>query len=507
MKRRLTIVLSLVIITVVVVAAFAAIETYKSYPTPATSNKPFYVGVTYSGNSTNEAERLIDRVKNCTNLFVLQSGQLMYNLNATEQICDYAVNSGLNIIVSYSTNSLGNILNSFLSIAPSRWGSHYLGLYFNDEPAGHMLDSKFILLNDNNTSVTVTKGADKTVTFGKQFGSGLNSTSSKYDFDISSGMITITSTPSFLSAWGTTANQNSQITNVTSEVPISRQTQTIYYPNGTISYTTEITLTYEPNGTVFNEDGQIVTDKGNISQFEPYQQVWDLNPLLNYTDAKNFFVSNLQTTLYSVGNQSYVKLYTSDYGLYWFDYAGGYDTVFAQFGWNNSRSMDIALCRGASTVQNKDWGVMVTWTYDQPPYLENASQLYSDMTLAYDNGAKYIVVFNSDGKSSGILDNDQFNAIQAFWQYAQSNPKTSVGSRDRVAYVLPDGYGYGFRGMNDSVWGLWQGDSFSNQQLTNINNAFEQYGSKLDVVFDDSSFSNHPNPYSRTIYWHGTITS
>ena len=129
------------------------------------------------------------------------------------------------------------------------------------------------------------------------------------------------------------------------------------------------------------------------------------------------------------------------------------------------------------------------------------------MTLAYDNGAKYIVVFNSDGKSSGILDNDQFNAMQAFWQYAQSNPKTSEVSRDRVAYVLPDGYGYGFRGMNDSVWGLWQGDSFSNQQLTNINNAFEQYGSKLDVVFDDSSFSNYPNLYSRIIYWNGTITS
>ena len=369
MKRAATF---FVIGVLLIIILSATIIMVKDVQTKKGPEHPFYVGVTFGGDNSADAKLLIDRVKNYTNLFVLQSGPLMYNLNDTEQICDYAVNSGLNIIVSYSTNSLGNILNSFLSIAPSRWGSHYLGLYFNDEPAGHVLDSQFILLNDNNTSVTVTRGADKTVSFGKQSGSGLNSTSSKYNFDISSGIITVTSIPAFLSAWGMTANQNRQITNGTSEVPINRQTQTTYYPNGTISYTTEITLTYEPNGTVFNEDGQIVTDKGNISQFEPYQQVWDLNPLLNYTDATNFYVSNLQTTLSSVGNQSYVKLYTSDYGLYWFDYEGGYDTVFTEFGWNNSRSMDIALCRGASTVQNKDWGVMVTWTYDKPPYLENS---------------------------------------------------------------------------------------------------------------------------------------
>ena len=60
--------------------------------------------------------------------------------------------------------------------------------------------------------------------------------------------------------------------------------------------------------------------------------------------------------------------YTSDYALYWFDYKAGYDTVFTEFGWNNSRQMDIALCRGAATVKGKDWGAIITWTYDQPPY-------------------------------------------------------------------------------------------------------------------------------------------
>jgi hypothetical protein len=370
-----------------------------------------------------------------------------------------------------------------------------------------MLDSHFILLNDNNTSATITRGVDKTISFGKQSGSGLNSTSLQYDFDVSSGIITITSTPAILSSWGATANQNNQAPNGISEVPINRQTQTIYYPNGTISYTTDMTITYEPNGTVINKNGQVVSDQGNISQFEPYQQVWDLNPLRNDTDVANLYVNNLRATLSSIGNKSYVNLFTSDYGLYWFDYEAGYNTVFTEFGWNNSRQMDIAFCRGAATAQDKDWGVMITWTYNQPPYLENATKLYADMKLAYDNDANYIVVFNSDGSNSGILDNDQFNAIRAFWQYVQSNSKTNDVSRGRVAYVLPEGYGYGFRGMNDSIWGLWEADNFSDHQLSNINSEFQQYGSKLDVIFDDPLFSFYQNPYLRAIYWNGTITS
>ena len=90
------------------------------------------------------------------------------------------------------------------------------------------------------------------------------------------------------------------------------------------------------------------------------------------------------------------QLFTSDYALYWYDYEAGYNTVFAEFTMNYSRSLNIALCRGAATVQNKDWGVMITWTYTQPPYMENGTELYNDMVLAYENGAKYIIVFDSN---------------------------------------------------------------------------------------------------------------
>ena len=80
-----------------------------------------------------------------------------------------------------------------------------------------------------------------------------------------------------------------------------------------------------------------------------------------------------------------------------------------------------------------------------------------------------------------------------------------VESSDRIAYVLPDAYGYGFGGLNDSIWGYWPADNFADQQYTNVNNALQQYSNKLDVIYDDPSFPNYTSMYSKLIYWNETI--
>jgi hypothetical protein len=103
-KRRVVLTSSIVIIAIIVVSSFAAMEASKLPSTSMASKKPFYVGITYCGSSVIEAQQLIDTVKNYTNLFVLQSGPLMYDVSASEEICDYAVQSGLYIIISGSTN-------------------------------------------------------------------------------------------------------------------------------------------------------------------------------------------------------------------------------------------------------------------------------------------------------------------------------------------------------------------------------------------------------------------
>ena len=52
-----------------------------------------------------------------------------------------------------------------------------------------------------------------------------------------------------------------------------------------------------------------------------------------------------------------LALFTADYALYWFDYKAGYDVLSREFGWNHSRLLNLALCRGAASVQGKEWGL------------------------------------------------------------------------------------------------------------------------------------------------------
>jgi hypothetical protein len=226
----------------------------------------------------------------------------------------------------------------------------------------------------------------------------------------------------------------------------------------------------------------------------------------NYTDAANQFVSNTSRVLnwytrYYTNSTSF-PLFTSDYTLYWFDYKAGYDVLLAQFGWNYSRQLNAALCRGAATVQNKDWGVMITWTYTNPPYIESGPKLYEDLILAYENGAKYIVIFDSNKEyTQGILEKEHLDALEQFWQYVQDNPRQSTPIGDRIAYVLPKDYGYGFRGPNDKTWGLWEADALSYNLSVSISSLLEEYGTKLDIIYDDGLQPNNTYGYSKLVFW------
>jgi hypothetical protein len=198
-------------------------------------------------------------------------------------------------------------------------------------------------------------------------------------------------------------------------------------------------------------------------------------------------------------------LFTSDYALYWYDYEAGYNTVFAEFGMNYSRQLNIALVRGAATVQNKDWGVIMDWTYTQPPYLESGPELYNDMVLAYENGAKYIIVFDSNKNwTQNVLLQGQLDAMKEFWQYVQANPRTISPVSDRTAYVLPADYAYGFRGPADKIWGLWNADSLSLDIGMSITTLFQMYPNNLDIVYPDGSRSIESVGYGSILYWNDT---
>jgi len=223
-----------------------------------------------------------------------------------------------------------------------------------------------------------------------------------------------------------------------------------------------------------------------------------------YTSQLNNFLGDIRENPINAGN---LTLFTSDYALYWFDYKGGYDVVFAEFGWNYSRQLNVALCRGAATAQNKEWGVMITWTYNHPPYLESGPELYKAMVLAYDNGAKYILVFDTNKNyTHGVLEKEHLDALKDFWNYAKNNPRKIEASSERVAYVLPKDYAYGFRGPKDKIWGFWEGedDPLSYEISVDVGKFLEDYETKLDIIYDDEIVLDAT--YSQYIFWNGTIT-
>jgi hypothetical protein len=231
--------------------------------------------------------------------------------------------------------------------------------------------------------------------------------------------------------------------------------------------------------------------------------IWDNST--SYVDAANQYNSNLGYDIERARtNLIYPEypLFTSDYGLYWFDYKAGYDTIFAEFGWNYSRQLNVALCRGAAEFQNKDFGVMITWTYTDPPYIESGEELYNDLVLAYDNGAKYIVVYDGNkGWTGGIFKQEHLEALQRFWNYIHNNPRKSNPVSDRTAYVLPNAYGYGFRGPQDHIWGLWEADALSINMSKNVKSLLNEYGEKLDIIYADGLQPANNYGYNQLIYW------
>lgn len=60
--------------------------------------------------------------------------------------------------------------------------------------------------------------------------------------------------------------------------------------------------------------------------------------LENYTGASQEYVGFLQQHVAYFHQVLYSTLFTSDFGLYWFDYKGGYDTVFTEFVWNQKQT-------------------------------------------------------------------------------------------------------------------------------------------------------------------------
>jgi hypothetical protein len=264
----------------------------------------------------------------------------------------------------------------------------------------------------------------------------------------------------------------------------------------------------------FDEPGGNQLDGGQ------FQLIDKTNTAGGYAEVAQSYVGNLSSILkYYRDKGGSPQIFTSDYGLYWFDYASSYNTVFAEFVGkqsrfvgNQSKQQIIALDRGAAESFNKDWGIIVTWKYNQPPYLESGDELYSDLAQAYCTGAKYAVVFsypNITASAYGTLTDAHFAALQKFWYDIHNNTAAFVPSKAEVAYVIPKDFGFGFRSTSDTIWGLFPADNFTYTQKIwdDTNLLLAKYYNNLNIIYDDPQvIGSTLNQYTKVYYWNQTIT-
>ena len=400
--KRSTLLFCFILIVIIVSPLFlvvlsVGIDEQKSEP-------EFLVGVEYAidNHSVEDCKALVDRVKNFTNLFVVDSTGITFDINNLNEVCDYVYDSGLYFLVFFiSLHEEGACIppgeeepelvfrynyypHIWIADAKEKYGDKFLGAYAMDEPGGNQLDDGSFQL--------VKKAEDQT------------------------------------------------------------------------------------------EAAEIYLE---------------------------WLYVHIEYYLYARECED-ITVLTSDYGLYWFDYKSGYDTILAEFAWNHSRRLHVALCRGAAKVQNRDWGAMVTWTYNDIPYIVSGNELYDDLVLAYHNGAKYAVIFDhpeTEYSEYGILTEEHFNALKDFWNYVNNNREKHGTEKAEVAYVLPENYGFGFRSSEDNFWGLWSSDTDERTEKiwSDINQLADKYGSSLDIVYSDPEFNaDLKRHYEKLIFWNET---
>jgi hypothetical protein len=227
----------------------------------------------------------------------------------------------------------------------------------------------------------------------------------------------------------------------------------------------------------------------------------------NYDLEADFFIQNVIKQDPGIENLTAAGIpsFTSDYGLYWWDYLGGYNVMFAELGWNVSVSEQIALVKGAARLQDKEWGAMITWKYDTPPYLDSGNQIYNQMLASYEAGAKYIAVFNYpyEGGAYGTLTNDQLNALQRFWNDITTKKFADL-SAPLAALVLPKNFGWGMRNPNDTIWGFWTTDNRTQEVAVITSKLLSYYGASLDIVYEDQAYPVTKGNYQHVYYWNST---
>lgn len=481
MKHTVILVTIVLLIMMILLSSVTVMGDVSSAENTSDNLQPFYVGVTYGGESVQEAKELIDTVKEYTNFFVLQSEYLQWNISAVNEICNYAMTSGLYCAAFCGVYlDVGNTaeLAMWLNVAKERWGEQFIGIYYDDEPGRKMIDSTVVLER------ILTRGE-----FGLRFQYHLiKDSSGKIQLDVDGinyeffpdGEITV----------------------------LERGRLITYYPDGTI------TLSDWENNNFYTPEN-ITTYS---SQIPTYEQVVEQNPVKNNDDAAKVFVNKNKAAMedrYRLNKMQLEKsilIFTADSSLYWWDYQSGYDFVLAKLGKNDKVAQEISLVRGAANLYGKSWGTFLTSKSYDSSDLADGQEMFEQMRDSYEAGAEYVVVFNAysyNPENPNTLQEEHFQALERFWIEVVQNSQVTHGDiKVEAVLVLPQNYGWGMhnRGSydwgktSDCLWGIWDTNSTTQQIRNQMQTRLNQYGLKLDIVFDDPAYPIE-NRYNNIYYW------
>src|SRR4030042_2135820 len=134
----------LFLIAMLIIAVIVPIVYFGNQTENEAADDVFFFGVTYGSKTVSEAKLLIDKVNGYTNLFVVDSWDISKNETALNEICQYAVDANMSVIV-YFDYLFFDVnpwlwLRTWLSTAKERWSNQFLGIYLYDAPGGHQID-------------------------------------------------------------------------------------------------------------------------------------------------------------------------------------------------------------------------------------------------------------------------------------------------------------------------------------------------------------------------------
>jgi len=372
-------------------------------------------------------------------------------LASVNELGDYAVDAGM-YFLPYFGVFIQESFSVWLDSAKAKWGDHLLGVYYGDEPGGKMLDD-YVEYEDVATGNSITKTKYGDIVVKKPDGIVIN-------YQIDGNILLSEPAP---------ANSGSDI-----------NSEALFYANGTV---------------------KVIRSAPNGFSYQTYQQLQDIRPFKDIDETAQRFCTRDKDNIDFLKNLT--KVFTSDYGLYWFDYLAGYDVVLGQLGWNLSVTQQLSLMRGAANTQQKDWGVFITWKYQTPPYLDNGTEIFNQLKTSYECGAKYFVIFNyydSEAGTYGTMQDEHFQALNLFWHDVVENSQVTQGSlKAESAVVFPKNYGWGTRWAEDKVWGIFKADEETQRLWQLMQAALKEHGLKVDIVFSDPKFpaaTRYQNIYS-----------